>query len=440
MLELIEVQAWVIDQIQNNDIFAGVVGGSVLLSALYYLRSLPPLIGRFLQLQFTVQVVVHNSDEIFYHLETWLAKQPTLMKSRRLRLTSKIVNARGSVRDADENEERTPGYNIGPGLGWHWFFFNGRLIIFRRNESEAVNIQTMQVKESFDITIVGRKRDAFEEIVKAAYSASKIEDSLKIYTWDGYWCMLRDRQMRSLKTIVLPDEQIRRIIDDADWFCANEKWFYDRGISYHRGYLFSGQPGTGKTSMATALASHLKKDVYLLNLSSIEKDDSIIKAFSDVSKGALILIEDIDALPAIHQRSEVDEKDDDDDEDEDKKGIGISLSGLLNAIDGIATPQDCIIVMTTNHPEKIDKAVMRKGRVDIDEKLLPLEGYLIERMYIMFTGNGENARRLTHDLCEPVPAAELQGLLMEHGDNPAAIIKHAPQYFGPNALENVEVK
>ena len=437
MLELIDVQAWVIDQIQNNDIFAGVVGGSALLSALYYLRSLPPLIGRFLQLQFTVQVVVHNSDEIFYHLETWLAKQPTLMKSRRLRLTSKVVNPRGSLRDADENEERTPGYNIGPGLGWHWFFFKRRLIIFRRNESEAVNLQTMQVKESFDITIIGRKRDAFEEIVKMAYGASKVEDSLKIYTWDGYWCMLRDRQMRSLKTIVLPDEQIKRIVDDADWFCANEKWFCERGISYHRGYLFSGQPGTGKTSMATALASHLKKDVYLLNLSSIEKDDSIIKAFSDVPKGALILIEDIDTLPAIHQRSEVDKKDDDDADDGDKKGI--SLSGLLNAIDGIATPQDCIIVMTTNHPEKVDKAVMRKGRVDIDEKLLPLEGYLVERMYEMFTGNGDNARRLVYDLREPIPAAELQGLLMEHGDDPTVIVKHAPKYFEKNTLDNVEV-
>ena len=221
---------------------------------------------------------------------------------------------------------------------------------------------------------------------------------------------------------------MKRIVGDAEWFCKNEDWFRNRGIPYHRGYLFSGRPGTGKTSLATALASYLKRDVYIVTLASVEKDDHLINAFCNVPKGVILLIEDIDSLPSAHNRVE----------DKSNTGKGVSLSGLLNSLDGIASPEDCIIIMTSNHPERLDETILRKGRIDIHESIEPLEGYLVEEMYEMFTGNGENARRLTYDLCECIPGAELQGLLMEHGDDPVSIIKHSPKYFEKNALTNIE--
>ena len=45
-------------------------------------------------------------------------------------------------------------------------------------------------------------------------------------------------------------------------------------------------------------------------------------------------------------------------------GAGISLSGLLNAIDGVASHEGRVLIMTTNHPEKLDAALVRPGRVD----------------------------------------------------------------------------
>jgi len=51
------------------------------------------------------------------------------------------------------------------------------------------------------------------------------------------------------------------------------------------------------------------------------------------------------------------------------KGEGITLSGLLNALDGVATPHGLITVMTTNHREVLDDALIRPGRVDLDEKI-----------------------------------------------------------------------
>ncbi|EME43025.1 hypothetical protein DOTSEDRAFT_72427 [Dothistroma septosporum NZE10] len=46
-------------------------------------------------------------------------------------------------------------------------------------------------------------------------------------------------------------------------------------------------------------------------------------------------------------------------------GTGVSLSGLLNAIDGVATHEGRVLIMTTNHPEKLDAALVRPGRVDL---------------------------------------------------------------------------
>ncbi|KAK3062875.1 hypothetical protein LTS18_003194 [Coniosporium uncinatum] len=50
---------------------------------------------------------------------------------------------------------------------------------------------------------------------------------------------------------------------------------------------------------------------------------------------------------------------------DDANKTGISLSGLLNAIDGVASHEGRVLVMTTNHPEKLDKALIRPGRVDM---------------------------------------------------------------------------
>ena len=44
----------------------------------------------------------------------------------------------------------------------------------------------------------------------------------------------------------------------------------------------------------------------------------------------------------------------------------VSLGGLLNAIDGAAAPEGHLLVMTTNHPDKLDNALVRAGRVDFE--------------------------------------------------------------------------
>lgn len=100
----------------------------------------------------------------------------------------------------------------------------------------------------------------------------------------------------------------------------------------------------------------------------------------------MLLLEDIDSAGLIKRRgTEVEEQFKDDDpaakigaeitkaiksvQDQNdntrKKNQGISFSGLLNAIDGVASQEGRVLVMTSNFLDKLDDALIRPGRIDV---------------------------------------------------------------------------
>ena len=92
--------------------------------------------------------------------------------------------------------------------------------------------------------------------------------------------------------------------------------------------------------------------------------------------------------------------------DEDSKK-GISLSGLLNVIDGVASHEGRVLVMTTNHPEKLDDALIRDGRVDHQVAFMNATQTqvkeLFERMYANDVPNaGMMAVQQTTTLSPPI--------------------------------------
>jgi chaperone BCS1 len=64
----------------------------------------------------------------------------------------------------------------------------------------------------------------------------------------------------------------------------------------------------------------------------------------------------------------------------------VTFSGLLNALDGVASSEERIIFMTTNHYSKLDPALIRPGRVDVQEILDDAQGEQAERLFIKFYG------------------------------------------------------
>ncbi|KAG8702515.1 hypothetical protein FRC11_011430, partial [Ceratobasidium sp. 423] len=152
---------------------------------------------------------------------------------------------------------------------------------------------------------------------------------------------------------------------DAKDFMASENWYSERGIPFRRGYLLHGAPGSGKTSLIHALAGELKLDVYVISLSRRGFDDARLhEIISDLPPRAIALIEDIDAsfTTAVGVRGSSAGATSPFGGDE---GGGVTLAGLLAAIDGVAAQEGRLLFATTNHIEVLDPALTRPGRMDV---------------------------------------------------------------------------
>jgi hypothetical protein len=197
------------------------------------------------------------------------------------------------------------------------------------------------------------------------------------------WDRLEDLPPRPMESVILPDGQAEGLRDDLARFLASEQDYTRRGIPWHRGYLFSGPPGTGKTSIARALAGAFGLDLWYLPLSDVRKDGELLRLAARVSPRSVLLLEDVDVFKAATERTD------------DGKA---TLSGLLNALDGIATPHGLVTIMTTNDMGALDPAVIRPGRVDLVEQFGPATP-------------GQLARMISHWYGVPVTAGDTAGVV-----------------------------
>ncbi|GJP76032.1 hypothetical protein CLOP_g6425 [Closterium sp. NIES-67] len=211
------------------------------------------------------------------------------------------------------------------------------------------------------------------------------------------------------------------LLEDARGFLAAAKWYSDRGIPHRRGYLFHGPPGCGKTSLIQAMTGELGLGVSVISLSSSGmSDDSLHTAMANCEQRNLVVLEDIDAAFTA-DRSKADGNCSD----------SLSFSGLLNAIDGIGAQEKRILIMTTNHIERLDPALIRPGRIDYRLLLDRATRSQIARLFLRFFPDSPSADadRFASVFRErAVSPASVQGLLLLHKDDAAAALAAVPAF------------
>ena len=168
------------------------------------------------------------------------------------------------------------------------------------------------------------------------------------------------------------------ILNDIKTFLKDKERFEKYGWPYKRGYLLSGKPGTGKTSLVYAILDHLKWSMYYLDLKLFKNIEVFEVAISNIQKNSLIFIDDIDTMSVTHERSVVKNKKKENNENENKENElailtnssnKLSLGNLLNFLDGYSMLNGNIIICATNHPERLDPALIRPGRMDKHYKI-----------------------------------------------------------------------
>lgn len=228
----------------------------------------------------------------------------------------------------------------------------------------------------------------------------------------GEWSRRDFMSRRPLDTVYLPGRMKEDVTTDLKNFLDSEKEYLRIGLPWHRGYMFSGIPGTGKTSLAKALSSHFDLDIYVIALPDLKKDSDLTNALTRIEAPAILLIEDIDVASAASSREEKDD--------------AVSLSGLLNALDGVGTPHGLVTIMTSNHPEVLDPALIRAGRVDYKLECPPMRGKDLRAMVedILHIN-------IAHSFRDGVIAADVMEVLKRnmHAD-PAVTVAELVESFG----------
>ncbi|KAF8066137.1 hypothetical protein N665_1159s0008 [Sinapis alba] len=200
------------------------------------------------------------------------------------------------------------------------------------------------------------------------------------YPWrSGKWSNVPFHHPATFETLAMDPEKKERIKKDLVKFSKGKDYYKKIGKAWKRGYLLFGPPGTGKSTMIAAMANFLEYDVYDLELTTVTDNTQLRRLLIETSTKSIIVIEDIDcSLNLTGQRKNKKEEEDEDGDDKnelekkmmknegDKKESKVTLSGLLNFIDGLwsACGGERIIVFTTNFVDKLDPALIRKGRMD----------------------------------------------------------------------------
>ena len=177
----------------------------------------------------------------------------------------------------------------------------------------------------------------------------------------------------SFQTLAMEAEKKREIVEDLISFSQAKEFYARIGKAWKRGYLLYGPPGTGKSTMIAAMANLLHYDVYDLELTAVNENTELRRLLIQVPSKSIIVLEDIDcSLNLTGQRKKKKEKETaEEDEKDQKQAKGeelskVTLSGLLNFIDGLwsASNGERLVVFTTNYIEKLDPALIRRGRMD----------------------------------------------------------------------------
>lgn len=223
------------------------------------------------------------------------------------------------------------------------------------------------------------------------------------------------------------DEVLRQISD----FINGKEIYRKIGKPYHLGIVLYGEPGCGKTSFINALANELGRSIKEINFSKLKTVDDLERSvtcteYNSINmdyENAIITFEDIDCATNIVKSRKLIDGDniplpsEDDIEDghesdiknmvkafkklsnkkdgekdgndwigfcKDKNESKITLSNLLNILDGSREMPGRIIVITTNRIDWIDEALLREGRIDIRVEMKKIGADLMWKMYENF--------------------------------------------------------
>ncbi|KAL6657950.1 hypothetical protein ACP70R_005730 [Stipagrostis hirtigluma subsp. patula] len=241
---------------------------------------------------------------------------------------------------------------------------------------------------SFDAEHTDAALERYVPFVTSTAEQLQLQDrTLRIFMNEGRsWYGISHHHPATFDTVAMDPALKQSVVDDLDRFLERRDYYRRIGKAWKRGYLLYGPPGTGKSSLVAAMANYLRFNLYDLDLSEVRLNSELQRLLTYMPNRSILVIEDIDCCFDAAASREDGKTPDPDDPAADSSGTlvdgmpaaktpqpeapapkGISLSGLLNFIDGLWSTcgEQRILVFTTNYKGRLDPALLRPGRMDM---------------------------------------------------------------------------
>lgn len=380
---------------QNNSLAAiGITGYLVVI-----LKDIPALVWNNIRQYISFSLSVDSKNTRYYRFVTkWLLS----LKSKSL------LHHVALDKDSQESKESNWQYSLNVGN----YFVYKLPFTFIFISKEKLDKQGIEYQTLLNVYIYGLKRKFIQDFYTSLNSETE-GDKLIVKSSDSN-SVLRISK-RSFDSIFIDHQKKKDIIDFLDfWKNPNTPELYQKyGLRFKTGIAFYGETGTGKSSLASAIASYLGYSIYSLNLHGMNSDSDFLWRIGEVEKNSVILLEDFDCVGVTENR-------------ETPKGNKmqsspvmmhygrgegemVSLSCFLNVLDGLNTPENVVFIATTNHIDKIDPAILRSGRFDLKVELNNLQEQAAVEMCGYY---GQNKDFLKEEKF-PINPAYLQNKLLQ---------------------------
>jgi predicted ATPase len=369
-----------LESLDKNPLFSGGLTLMAVGSAVAMLRNLPARLAAFIERRLSISLDIPDRDPAFRWIQAWLATHPYAKRARDLSLTTTWERSQPDASpDAEFDFDESSGpageakFELSPAPGIHFMIYRKRILVVRRMRRDLQNGGSTAYQETLTLQLFGGSRRMLEELLGEARAASfpKVPGVSILNARNECWFASSWQPKRPLPSLILADEILEDLIADLRDFYRSSSWYAERGVPFRRGYLLHGPPGTGKTTLVLALAGELGLSVAVLTLSSRLMSDESLRALVDaLPLATILLIEDVDCV-FRDKRATTQE-------------TGVTLSGLLNALDGVSSRDGRVLFLTTNHLERLDPALIRPGRVDRRVELAYATPDQARRLFLWF--------------------------------------------------------
>ncbi|MCB1533562.1 MAG: AAA family ATPase [Rhodoblastus sp.] len=332
----------------TNQLLVGGVGTLAFGALMYLLRAVPEKLVDIAGRTLWTKLFVESLSNEYRDIDGFIAQ-------RRLDFFSRSLEIKDGA--------------LKTGFGGGFGVYDG--VLFKYSKAKAD--QQIAPFETITVSFLTRDRGVVARFLEDC-RPEEHRNSLTVtmYAVGGSAGALR-RRKRGLDTVFVDHAIKQRLVERFKWFLGAETWHLSRGIPWKLGIVLHGPPGTGKTSLIHALASDLGFDIkYIKSLHGLGA------AFLSGRPTDLFVIEDIDTIAGGLNREE--------NPGDARVPGGSALHEILNSMDGMQTPDGLKFIVTTNHIDKLDPAIVRPGRIDDVIEIGPLSLESARDMFRAFYG------------------------------------------------------